>query len=51
MTDQEFFWTVARMRGAQIDYFRERKISILRACKVLEREIDEEIERRKQELL
>lgn len=50
MTDQEFFWTVARMRGAQIDYFRERRVSILRACKVLEREVDDEIERRRQEI-
>ena len=45
MTAREFFYLVANMRQAQNDYFRTRDPMILRACKAIEREVDEEIAR------
>jgi len=48
MTAREFFYLVSNMRQAQKDYFKERTQPHLRACKVLERQVDEEIYRVKQ---
>lgn len=45
MNSREFFFLVKNLRRAQTLYFQERTQSHLRACKVLEREVDEEIYR------
>lgn len=45
MTPYEFFRHVERMRCAQKEYFRTRSQSALRQSKMLERDIDAEIER------
>lgn len=45
MNAREFFYLVANMRRAQTEYFRERSQKKLRVCKVLEREVDDEIAR------
>ena len=45
MKAREFFYLVSNMRQAQKDYFRTRDQAILRTCKVLEKQVDEEIDR------
>lgn len=45
MTAREFFYLTATMRAAQIEYFKTRDPRTLRACKVYEKQVDEEIER------
>ena len=45
MNSKEFFYKVAAMRKAQKDYFKTRNTRYLNESKVLEKEIDEEIER------
>lgn len=45
MNAREFFYLVSRMRKAQQDYFNSRESYLLRVCKALEREVDEEIAR------
>lgn len=51
MTNREFLFAVANMREAQRDYFRTRDSAILRAAIAAEREVDEEILRRKEAIL
>lgn len=48
MNAREFFYLVSRMREAQRDYFRTREPHLLRVCRKLEMEVDEEIHRVKQ---
>lgn len=48
MTAREFFYLVAQMRAAQREYFAKRDQVTLRACKVLERQVDDEIHRVKE---
>lgn len=48
MNDELFFNKVAEMREWQKKYFRNRDGIALQRAKVLEREIDAEIDRRKQ---
>lgn len=43
MTAREFFYLVAQMRAAQIEYFRTRDRLVLRAARKLENEVDKEI--------
>lgn len=45
MNSREFFYLVSNMRQAQRDYFERRDQAILRTCKVLEKQVDEEIAR------
>lgn len=45
MTSREFFWLTAQVRAAQQTYFRTRAQQDLRLCKVLEGQLDAEIER------
>lgn len=45
MKAEEFFWLVARMRETQRDYFDLREQKILRSARMLERQVDAEIER------
>lgn len=45
MTAREFFYLVSNMRQAQNEYFRTRDPMVLRACKAIERDVDEEIAR------
>lgn len=45
MKAREFFYLVSNMRQAQRDYFKTRDQVILRTCKVLEKQVDEEIDR------
>lgn len=45
MTAREFFYLTASMRCAQKEYFRTREQAKLRACKMLEKEVDAEIAR------
>lgn len=47
MTDREFVELVRRMRLAQNTYLLIRASSDLNRAKALEREVDEELERRK----
>lgn len=50
MTPKEFFYLVAQMRATQREYFAKRDQVTLRACKVLERQVDDEIHRVKEVL-
>lgn len=45
MNAREFFYLVSNMRQAQNEYFRTRDPKVLRACKAIERDVDEEIAR------
>lgn len=45
MNAREFFYLVARMRDTQRTYFRTRDQAVFRACRKLETEVDEEINR------
>lgn len=45
MTSREFFDKVAAMRQAQRDYFKTRDKDTLIRSKMLEKEVDKEIER------
>lgn len=45
MNPREFFYTVAQMRSAQRNYFKNRDQMTLRAARKLENIIDAEIER------
>lgn len=45
MTAREFFFLVADMRRTQAEYFATRDPMKLRACKAIERDIDNEIAR------
>lgn len=47
MNAKEFFYLVSNMRQAQNEYFRTRDPKVLRACKAIERDVDEEIARAK----
>lgn len=47
MTAREFFYLVSEMRQAQRQYFADRCQQNLRICKVLERQVDDEISRTK----
>lgn len=48
MNAREFFYLVANMRQAQNEYFRTRDPRVLRACKAIERDVDDEIARVKE---
>ena len=48
MTPREFFYLTSNMRAAQRVYFKTRDPHVLRACKALEKEVDQEIQRVKQ---
>lgn len=43
MSAREFFYLVAQMRAAQIEYFRSRDRNVFRAARKLENEVDREI--------
>lgn len=45
MNSREFFYLVAQMRSAQKEYFKGRSQNVFRACRKLEDEVDNEIER------
>lgn len=45
MDAKQFFNRVSYMRKLQIEYFKTRSPSILRQCKQVEKEIDDEIAR------
>lgn len=45
MTAKEFFYLTAEVRRVQRLYFQERTQERLRACKALEKELDNEIAR------
>lgn len=45
MNHREFFYLTAAVRRAQKEYFKSRDQIELRKCKVLEKQLDEEIER------
>ncbi|WP_288776963.1 hypothetical protein [uncultured Bacteroides sp.] len=45
MDKKQFFDKVSYMRKLQKEYFKTRSSSILRQCKQVEKEIDDEIER------
>lgn len=45
MTSRDFFYLVSNMRSAQINYFKTRDQSYLRAARRLETEVDGEISR------
>jgi len=45
MTPREFFYLTSNMRAAQREYFKTRDPHVLRACKALEKEVDDEIQR------
>lgn len=45
MTPREFFYLVAQMRQAQIDYFAMRTQERLRRARALEVDVDREIRR------
>jgi len=45
MNAREFFYLVAQMRQAQIDYFKSRDQQILRRARALENDVDAEIAR------
>ena len=49
MDQEEFFETVCKMRQAQKDYFKTRNIASLDKAKQLERTVDNEIIRRKEQ--
>lgn len=48
MNAREFFYTVARMRDCQREYFKTRDPQVLRAARKLENVIDLEIRRVKE---
>lgn len=45
MTPKQFFDKVSYMRKLQKEYFQTRSSAVLRQCKQVEKEIDDEIER------
>lgn len=45
MTPREFFYLTSNMRAAQREYFKTRDPHVLRACRALEIEVDNEIQR------
>lgn len=45
MNHREFFYLTAAVRRAQKEYLKSRDQIELRRCKVLEKQLDEEIER------
>lgn len=45
MNAREFFYLVSNMREAQRNYFATRQQNVLRACRKLENEVDDEIAR------
>lgn len=45
MNSREFFYLVAEMRHAQNQYFKTRDRRVLAAAKMLEKRVDEEIDR------
>lgn len=45
MDKKQFFNRVSYMRKLQKEYFQTRSSSVLRKCKQVEKEIDDEIER------
>lgn len=45
MNHREFFYLVADMRRTQREYFQTRDQRALRACKMLEKDVDAEIDR------
>lgn len=45
MNSREFFYLVAEMRSAQQAYFETRSQHVLRACKMYEKRVDQEIAR------
>lgn len=48
MNAREFFYLVSNMRQTQKEYIRTRDPRALRACKAIEREVDDEIARAKE---
>ena len=48
MTAREFFYLTANVRRCQKEYFQTRDQRTLVHCKLLEKELDEEIERVKE---
>lgn len=45
MNSKQFFNRVSYMRKLQKEYFQTRSSTVLRQCKQVEKEIDDEIER------
>lgn len=45
MNSREFFYLVAQMRQAQIEYFKTRSPLVFRAARKLENDVDREIHR------
>lgn len=45
MNSKQFFNRVSYMRKLQKEYFQTRSTAVLRQCKQVEKEIDDEIER------
>lgn len=45
MTNKEFFYLVAQMRGAQKAYFKTKERHVFMAARKLENEVDHEITR------
>ncbi|RJU53709.1 hypothetical protein DW777_13690 [Bacteroides sp. AM30-16] len=45
MNSKQFFNRVSYMRKLQKEYFQTRSSAVLRQCKQVEKEIDDEIER------
>lgn len=45
MNSKQFFNKVSYMRKLQKEYFQTRSSAVLRQCKQIEKEIDDEIER------
>lgn len=45
MNSRDFFYLVAEMRAAQIEYFKSRDSRVFRAARRLENEVDREIDR------
>lgn len=45
MNSREFFYSVAQMRDAQREYFKNRDPLVFRAARKLENEVDKEIQR------
>lgn len=43
MNDKDFRDLVARMRQAQKDYFKHRDTAVLHGCKLIEKQVDDEL--------
>lgn len=43
MNDKDFRVMVAKMRQAQKEYFRTRDTAVLHGCKLIEKQVDDEL--------